>query len=271
MMLRSMKTYALLLSMIFLGLCMPVRAEAKTIKKNVTVLQGTTRKIPMDSTDVEQLKVSNKNISVTAKDFFVKVKAKKAGKTTITFKIKALNQSYKYTVTVLSAKKVEKAAHKKIKAYYSKLPKGTRYAYLDLNQDGVRELYHSGKIIYYDYKKNKCAVQKCGFKELYRSSKSKYILAVYQKPRKTTEFIYWSEYFVPSNEHIFRLDATGTGFREYTEEGKNVYGANAPYAYYDYGYDQDDYEYEALTKDQVIKKLSKKIPGYKKVVLKTKR
>lgn len=262
---KFVRRFCLIVVLLGFGLCLSFRVQAKTIKKDITLLQGSIRKVAMDSTDVELLKVTNRKVAVTAKDFFVNIKGKKSGKVFITYKISALKNTYKYNVTVLPVKRVKKKANHELKKVFTELPQGTKYIYFDFNGDGIKELFYDGRIVFFDYGKNKCESRKYDFKNIYISKKNKRILAIYQNPTTTSDFIYRSGFYCPSKEKVFGLDFTGTGFREYTADGRLLYSANAPYAYYDNFYDQDDYDYEALTEKQVIQRLKKKMPGCKKL------
>lgn len=246
-------------------------AEAKTVKKNVTLVQGTTRKVSMDSTDVKSLKVSGKKyVSVKAKDFYVKIIGKKPGKAEISFKIPEINKTYKIKVTVLSLKKTKKTAHTQLKNYLKKLNPGTAYMYTDLNWDGINELCLKNKFVYYDYQKKKLTTAKHNFSDIYTSKKTKKIYGIFRKQRETKEFVYFSGLFEPVATKVFALEETGQGFRSYTEEGMKVYGTEKPFAFYDDHFDQDDYEYEDMTQEEMEKRLNKLVPNAVKLEWKKK-
>lgn len=106
-------------------------AKTKLVKRNISVLQGSTRYVEMDSTAVKKLKIKGKKYAkVKAKDFYVKIKGKKAGKVTITFKIPEVDKKYKIKVTILPKKKTNKTATKKLNKYLKKLPESTKYAFV---------------------------------------------------------------------------------------------------------------------------------------------
>ena len=266
------KTIMVIMSFFVVGIlfCGP-SVSAKTITKSLKLLQGTTRYVEHNSSDVKKLKVKNKKyISVKGKSYLIKVTGKKVGKTSFTYRPCGDKNGYKCNVTVYSVKKVKKKADKALKKVLKKLPNNTSYAFVDFNKDGIKELFYDGKITHYDYVKNKCYTKDYGFKEIYQSKKTKRIYAIKNEPIETDCFTYFSEFYTVSLTKLFALTGEGTGFRTYTEKGLQEYNASAPYAYYDDHYDQDDYDYEALTESDVNARIEEKMPGYKKVVLKKK-
>lgn len=238
-----------------------IEVSAKTIQKEVVVLEGATRSVSMDSSDVENLKVKGKKYAAAkAKAYKIVVTGKKKGNATITFKLPEQEIYYKIKVKVLSVKKVKAKSKKQLKKYLQRTGKGTKYIYADLNQDGIQELYLSKKIVYYDYVKNEICTEKHNYKTIYTSPKTKKIYVIYRKPRKTDEFVYFSGIYEPKTSKVFGLKDTGKGFREYTEKGLKEYAVENPYSFYDYYYDQDDYEYESLTEEQMKERLEELIP-----------
>lgn len=245
--------------------------SAQTITQNLEILQGTTRSVEYNCSDVEEITITDKDfISAEGKAYEILVTAKKAGQTSFTYRLPDDENTYICNVTVHPLQTIKMKANAKLKKKFASLPKGTSYTYFDFNKDGVKELFHNGKITYYDYEKNKCKTVNYGFKEIYTSQKSKQIYVVKKKPLKTKYFTYFSEFYTGSSLKLFELTGEGTGFRTYTKKGIKKYKAKAPYAYYDDHYDQDDYDYEALTKKEMNARIKKKMPGYKKVVLKEK-
>lgn len=245
-------------------------SAAKTIKREFCVLKGDTRTVSIDSTRVKKLKVGNKKISVKVRDFSIRVRGKKIGKSKFSYRIPGMKHTYKYKVIIYSKKKVRKKANRALKKYLAKLPEGTRYAYADFNKDGIKELLHEGKITFYNYQIKKCKTRKYGFEDIYVSPETKVVFATYRKPKETRSFIYYSSFYRPSASKIFALNKTGTGYKKYTETGKKKFLAKAPYAYYDESDEQDDYNYEAMTESEIWQAIEKKMPGYKKVMFKIK-
>ena len=244
--------------------------HAKVVKKKIYILKGITRRISIDSTRVKKLKIKNKKIRVRTKEFSLRVKGIKAGKSEFSYRIPGMKNKYCYKVVVRSKKKVKKEAKKKLRKYLKKLPEGTGYALVDFNKDGIPELFHNGRITFYHYRKKKCITQKYGFQDVYISSRTKMIFVTYRKPKTTKKFIFVSEFYRPSAYKIFRLTATGSGYKKYTETGLAVYSALAPYAYYDGSYEQDDYNYEAMTEQDILENIKKKMHSFHKINLKQK-
>ena len=265
---KKLYLFASVCFLITLCFASSVAGDAKTIKKNITILQGHYRKIPYNSTDVKKMEVSSKRLQVKPGDYSIRIRAKKAGKESFSFQPVGIKTRYCYTVTIRPLKEVRNEADKKLGNKMKRLPLGTKFACIDLNKDGIKELFYPGKIVYYNYQKRKCETQKFPASELYVSDESKMIFAIRSFPEKQEAFSYTSMFLIPSETCIFRLDDTGTGFREYTENGKEEYGAKNPYAYYDYCYDQDDYDYEDLSEDEVREKVQKKMPGIHKIRMK---
>lgn len=269
---ENVKRVSIVLSFLMFGIVLSARpVSAKTVTQNLKMLQGTTRNIEHNCSDVKKITIKNKKyISAKGKSYMIKVTAKKAGKTSFTYRLPDDKTIYKCNVKVYSLKSVKKKATAKLKKKLSALPEGTLYTYLDFNKDGVKELFHDGNITYYDYTKNKCRTVEYGFEEIYTFKKTKRIYVVKKEPLETDCFTYFSEFYTVSPLKLFALTGEGTGFRTYTEKGLTEYSAKAPYAYYDDHYDQDDYDYEALTEEEMNARIEEKMPGYKKVVLKEK-
>lgn len=267
-----MSKVTFVLSFLMLGVVLSSRpVSAKPVTQNLEMLQGSTRCIEYNCSDVKKIAIKNKKyISVKGKSYMIEVTAKKAGKTSFTYRLPEDKKTYKCNVKVYSLKSVKKKATAKLKKQLAALPQGTSYTYLDFNKDGVDELFHDGNITYYDYVKNKCRTVDYGFQEIYTSPKTKRIYVVKKKPLKTDFFAYFSEFYTVSSFELFTLTGEGTGFRTYTKKGLKEYSAKAPYAYYDDHYDQDDYDYEALTEEEMNARIEEKIPGFKKILLKEK-
>ncbi len=268
------KKYMVIILMCFFILLVSIEANATNfviVEKNICVIKGSTRMVEMETTSVNDKKISNIQIvSVNIKDFCVQIKGREQGETTVTFTIPEIEKRYKININVLSKSETNKKAKKELKKYLKKIEKGTYYAYVDFNKDGITELILKNKIVYYNYETGKIATFKHNFSTIYTCKKNQKIYVVLKKQRKTKEFIYFSEFYRPSYYEVFSLDGTGRGFCKYTEKGKKLYGVNDDYAYYDSSYDQDDYEYLAFDKNVLRHKLMKKLPGYKKVKWKKK-
>lgn len=255
--------------------CFSVTARAEerwtTIEKNISVVKGATRVVEMDSTSVDDKMVSIKKVaSIKVKDFCVKIKGLKKGKTTCTFSIPEINKKYIIHVTVLSKATVKKESTQALQQYLDKKAEGTRYIYVDLNKDGIKELVLKKKIVYYNYETHKVETVKNNYSTIYICNKNDTIYCELKKQRKTKAFVYFSEFYQPNLYKVFALDGTGTGFRKYTAKGKRMYGVTADYAYYDTTYDQDDYDYEAFSQQEMKKRIAKKMPKYKKLKWKKK-
>lgn len=266
------KKLGILLTLIFVGALAVVvysKSKEEVIEKNVSVLEGTQRKVSMNSTDVENLKIVNDDcISVTVKDFYVTVKGKSVGDAVITFGIPGEDYTYKIHVKVLSSQKISQIAERKIKQYEIRQKSGTKYFYYDFNQDGIEELCLQDRIVYYDYQKESLKTLKHDFKEIYVSKKNKKIYVLFCHPKERDCFVYFSAIYEPSGTDVFKLIDTGTGFRSYTKKGFKEYGTDKPYAYYDDQYDQDDYDYEDMTEIEMKQRLKQMIPGLKQVTWK---
>lgn len=256
-----------------LGTALPV--HAKTIRKNYVVMQGGTRGIKVKSNLVKK-KVSNKKISAKFNSHYMSliVTGRKAGKSTLTYWYGKGKTKYRYTVTVLSKNKVKTLAKKKLKKYVAAIPEGTNYSYVDLNNDGVSEVFSDNGITYYNYATKKCVTKDYKIGNLYAGKNSKTLLITrpQEEIRKTEFFEYFSSLYEINPTKVFDLVDTATGYRKYTTSGLKEYGikdANAIYSFYDNHYDQDDYDYIGYTKEELTQKLLESIPNAKEV-LKTK-
>lgn len=265
------KTILVGITAFVLGTCVwntEVVSEAKS--KEIVMVEGSSRKISTNYSDYQEVTSDNKKkASVKAGDFFVLVKAKKKGTVTISYKGVEDSKGKAYTVNVLAKKTVKNKSKKALNRVVKGLGKGTEYAFVDFNYDGIEDLYYNGKIAYYNYGTNKVVTKNYHFKDIYISKKTKKVLGVYKDKyqRVTDFFVYTCEYFEPDTSKLFSLSATGTGYRTYTEDGTKEYAVNKPYAYYDTGYDQDDYDYQAYSEEEVIKQVKKKMPDCKKLEL----
>ncbi len=271
---KMLKAFQCICVVVLLVCCFSISVQAEewtTVETDISVIKGATRMVEMETTSVDDKKVSVKKVaSIKIKDYCVKIKGLKKGKTTVTFSIPEIQKKYIIHVNVLSKFKVQKKAKQALKQYLKKRSKGTRYTYADLNKDGIDELVLKKKIMYYNYETGKIGMQKHNFSSIYTCKKNNTIYGVLKKQRKTKEFLYISEFYKPNLYEVFQLEGTGTGFRKYTDKGKKVYAVTENYAYYDYSYDQDDYEYDAFSKSEMWKRISKKMTGYKKIVMKKK-
>ena len=256
-----------------LGTALPV--HAKTIRKNYVVMQGGTRGIKVKS-NLAKKKVSNKKISAKFNSHYMSlvITGKKAGKSTLTYWYGKGKTKYRYTVTVLSKSKVKALAKKKLKKYVTALPEVPNYSYVDLNNDGVSEVFSDNGITYYNYATKKCVTKDYKIGNFYAGKNSKTLLITrpQEEIRKTEFFEYFSSLYEINPTKVFDLVDTAAGYRKYTTVGLKEYGikdANAIYSFYDTHYDQDDYDYVGYTKEELTKKILESIPNAKEV-LKTK-
>ena len=246
-------------------------SQAKVVKKTVVVLKGASKNINLSGGPFKK-KVSNKNVKVKEdkEALTLTVTGKKVGtsKITVTYSKKSKAQ---YTVKVLSQSKVKKTSDGKLKKYVKKLKKKTQYAYVDINNDGVKEVFHHGGFTYYNYITKKLVTKKYGIKTLYVSQESDKIFAMLQddKVRNEEEFVYFSAFYELDLTKVLDLKDPNTGYRRYTDAGKKAYGVTKDYSFYDYLYDQDDYEYEAYTQEELAERLKTEMPKIKEVKMKT--
>lgn len=145
---------------------------------------------------------------------------------------------------------------------------------MDLNNDGVSEVFSDNGITYYNYATKKSVTKDYKIGNLYAGKNSKTLLITrpQEEIRKTEFFEYFSSLYEINPTKVFDLVDTAAGYRKYTTAGLKEYGikdANAIYSFYDTHYDQDDYDYIGYTKEELTKKLLESIPNAKEV-LKTK-
>lgn len=270
-----MKKTFLLAAFALLCLVTALPVHAKTIKKNYVIMQGGTRGIKV-KTNLVKKKTSNKKISAKFNREYMSliVTGKKAGKSALTYWYGKGKTKYRYTVTVLSKTKVKSLAKKKLKKYVSTLPEGSNYSYVDLNNDGISEVFSDNGITYYNYVTKKCVTKDYKIGDIFASKNSKNILITRSADeiKKTDFFEYFSSIYKVNPTKVFDLVDTATGYRKYTAAGLKEYGIknpNAIYSFYDTHYDQDDYDYIGYTKEELTKKILESIPNAKEV-LKTK-
>lgn len=246
-------------------------SQAKVVKKNVVVLKGAGKNINLKSSPFRK-KVSNKNVKVkeNKEALTLTVTGKKVGSSRITVTYSGLKTKYQYNVKVLSQSKVKKTSDAKLKKYVKKMKKGTEYAYVDINNDGVKEVFHHGGFTYYNYITKKVVTKKYGIKTLYVSKGSSKVFAtlIDAKVREEENFVYFSSFFELDLTKVLDLQEPSTGYRRYTETGKTEYQVTKDYAYYDVHYDQDDYEYEAYTEEEMAERIKMAMPKIKEVKMK---
>lgn len=254
----------MLLSVVFIS----DTEAAKTKKYTMILLEKDTLSLETNYSAPTKLKVSSKKICTAKKsDWKVLITGKKKGKTTVTFK--DYKTTWKVTVKVLSLKDTKKKADKALKKKIKGLAAGTKYIYADLDKDGLKDLILQDKIWYYNYRNSKVQSRDNKYKDFYVGSKAKFYgylkNPVYQAylsdedeaTASNAEFIVLGEFVTYDDHYIFQPVGEGRGYRKYTEKGKKAYGQANDYAYYDYGYDQDDYEYISLTETEMLKGCTK--------------
>lgn len=266
---KKFVTFTLLFLIPFFVQISHLNAFAQNFEKSITVLEGTTLQIPINYSDTNNLQCSDYEIAkVVTKDFYFTITGKQSGTCIATFQSPDNEDSFRYTITILPKNEEVKKAKQAYNAYLKKCKKGTKYAYTDLNHDGIKELYFADKIVYFNYQKQTLSTKKHSFKKLYVCNRNTLLFAELKKPRKTKNFIYYSAFYEFENTKPFAFSKNGKGFRTYTKVGKETYGVKGDYAFYDTHYDQDDYDYQSYTKKAVEKKRKKYMPAYKLVKLK---
>ena len=246
-------------------------AEAKVVNKTVVVLKGAKKNINLSGSPFKK-KVSNKNVKVkeNREDLTLTVTGKKVGtsKITVTY---SKNSKAQYTVKVLSQSKVKKISDAKLKKYVKKMKKKTKYAYVDINDDGVKEVFHNGAFTYYNYITKKLVTKKYDIKTLYVSKGSDRVFALLPDDKVTTDedFVYFSVFYERDLTMVLDLKEPNTGYRKYTDAGKASYETTKEYAFYDHLYEQDDYNYVGYTLDELKAQLRAKMPNIKEVKMKT--
>ncbi len=126
---------------------------------------------------------------------------------------------------------------------------------------------------YYNYRNSKLQSRDNEYKDFYVGSKGNfygylketkyqaYLSDDDEATASNAEFIVLGEYVKFDDHYIFQPEGEGCGLRKYTEKGKKAYGQANDYAFYDYGYDQDDYEYSSFTDAEMMKRMNAKIIG----------
>lgn len=115
---------------------------------------------------------------------------------------------------------------------------------MDLNNDGVSEVFSDNGITYYNYATKKCVTKDYKIGNFYAGKNSKTLLITrpQEEIRKTEFFEYFSSLYEINPTKVFDLVDTAAGYRKYTTVGLKEYGikdANAIYSFYDTHYDQE--------------------------------
>ena len=294
---------ALFVTAFFLTNIHVASAKKKVIKKQYTMLQGSSKLI--SSLYKCKVKTGNlKNIKVSKKKYIgVVAKAKKTGKSKIT--ITTTKKKYIYTIKVLSLAKVNTTATSRLSEKVEKLEPLSKYAYTDMNGDGVTDLYADGYAYAYNYMKNKLIKRKFdvyapNVSSMYISKKKKMIYLEASKGtdiRSDASVVPASSSTNPSSEEDEYVEYTGTdvsvfySFHDTMYSDSNYFKILHDYSIMHYTYpayfvssdkydpdkdyycfkdpiyDQDDYYYEPFTYDGIAKKVDKMMPDRVEVPL----
>ena len=86
---ENVKRVTIVFSFLMLGFVLSAgKVSAKTVTQNLNMLQGSTRCIEHNCSDVKKITIKNKKyISAKGKSYMIKVTAKKAGKTSFTYRL----------------------------------------------------------------------------------------------------------------------------------------------------------------------------------------
>lgn len=267
--------------------------DSKTVKKDIVVMEGATRLLTHDTYHATY-KVSNKNTATVIRDrlssystvasrddsyeYGFLIKGKKAGITKIT--VTTPTKQYIYNVTVVSKKSVQKAAKKALTTYADTLKETKQCAYMDFNGDGVKELYHDGYFSYYNYVLKKVVTKPYSsdksitqLASLLVAPKSHLMFAIPAKELLIGDpdpdyAIYsgslYGRFAFFNEEKVFDLLSRNVYFLKYQfpEEfiRDNYVEGTDYYCLQVTGYDQDDYWYEAYTKEEMDKKIAVLLP-----------
>lgn len=266
----------------------------KTEKKEIVVMEGATRLL-MNAPNRVTYKINDKRTATVLKDkiasfstvawrsdeyeYGLLLKGKKAGKTTIT--VTTSSKKYIYTVTVISKKSVQDASKKALTKHANTLKNTKQCAYMDFNGDGIKELYHDGNFSYYNYVLKKVVTKPyisdksiTQVSSLLVDTKSHIMFAIPKEERFIGDpdpnyamysgYIYGSFAFF-NEEKVFDILSKHVHFLRYQqpeeflgdryEEGTDYYCLEVP------SYDQDDYWYEAYTKEEMDQKLDEFLPN----------
>ncbi len=269
-------------------------AEATVVEKECKVIEGE-KVVLQDSEEIyEGCKVENADDSiakVTKRNDGVDgamVKGKKVG--SVEIKLISSETTFVYKVQVLSKKSVNQEAMKALKKITIK--KGKKYAFADLNGDGVKDLFLGKNIYGYNYLTKKVVKKYTGIKPknlaaIYVSTNKKMLYMQAKKGKKIGRrgkvskndpytgkvvgafYGFWDErydtsmFFERDKEYyIIKYDKPKNFVKNY-KKGKKYYCFN------DDHYDQDDYWYMPFTEKKIMKKVKSKMGKMKKVKLKT--
>ncbi len=247
------------------------RQNMAEAQKKITVVEGGEKVL---TTDVYKTKTSVNNkkkvkvykqyldasdkISILAdkSDKALFVKGIKPGKAQV--KVNTTTGETIYEITILSKEKVKNKAQKLLK----KEAKNKKGIYVDFNQDGIEEYYCNGKIIYYDYEKNKVITKRFftekengKIQKLYYSPK-RHLLYAQMAGKTAVRFALFDR-----EKMIGRRDREIRFLKVKDKKGKIYYVLN------DESYDQDDYWYQPYTEEEMHKFLKKQIPDAKEIVI----
>ena len=254
----------------------PDRKKIKLVNEYVLEPKGNLSKLTNKNKKVAVLKRKKGSIYSTVKgkkvyDKYVDIKALKAGKTTFKFDLKLQDgkkYSYKIFVKVKKLNNVQKRSEKALQKYEESLKAGDKYAYIDLNNDEVKELVVADRIYYFDYSVNRVKSIRHQFSDFVVGT-NKSFLGILKKPivknSSNGTITTFGKIYIFDTGRIFRTVETTYSYRKYDEKAMKYYGVKNVYTFHDTSYDQDDYDYQAMDETMLNKHIKKYVKNATKV------
>lgn len=246
----------------------PDRKKVKSVNEYILESKRNLSKFTNKNKKVAVLKRKKGNSYSTVKgkkvyDKYVDIKALKAGKTTFKFDLKLQDgkkYSYKIFVKVKKLNNVQKRSEKALQKYEESLKAGDKYAYIDLNNDEVKELVVADRIYYFDYSVNRVKSIRHQFSDFVVGT-NKSFLGILKKPivknSSNGTITTFGKIFIFDTGRIFRTAETTYSYRKYDEKAMKYYGVKNVYTFHDTSYDQDDYDYQAMDETMLNKHIKK--------------
>lgn len=254
----------------------PDRKKIKSVNEYVLEPKGNLSKFTNKNKKVAVLKRKKGSSYNTVKskkvyDKYVDIKALKAGKTTFKFDLKLQDgkkYSYKILVKVKKLNNVQKRSEKALQKYKESLKTGDKYAYIDLNNDKVKELVVADRIYYFDYTMNRVKSIKNQFSDFIVGA-NKSFLGILKKPivknSSNGTITTFGKIYIFDTSRIFGTVETTYSYRKYDEKAMKYYGVKNVYTFHDTSYDQDDYDYQAMDEIMFNKHIKKYVKNATKV------
>lgn len=231
-------------------------------KKNAVVDLTDNFNLLLNDTEVESVAYEPTGIVALSKNY-EKITLKKAGKTVITYRgtdedVAPVEGKLNVEVITLSAAK--KDALEKAKTLVAKKSKKAKFAYVDLNFDGIKDLVINGRSYLYSTSSMKFVKGKEYSGTIYISNSKKHVMEVYKNTKKS------SQYYGTTFYNIYNKDGnTVAEYAKLSSKTKKNEKISKDYASYGVDWDGGAIYMSGISKSKFNSAIKKYMPGKKAV------